>query len=62
MAAAGGKQVMPDTIATAQAALDSDLDPAADQHGSPDMKRHLARVLLARALNRLAGHEEARAA
>ena len=62
MAAAGGKQVMPETIATAQAALDGDLDPAADQHGSPDMKRHLARVLLARALNRLAGREEARAA
>jgi aerobic carbon-monoxide dehydrogenase medium subunit len=62
MAAAGGKQVMPDTIATAQAALDGDLDPAADQHGSPDMKRHLARVLLARALNRLANGEEARAA
>lgn len=62
MAAAGGKQVMPDTIATAQAALEADLDPAADQHGSPDMKRHLARVLLARALNRLAGREEARAA
>jgi carbon-monoxide dehydrogenase medium subunit len=62
MAAAGGKQVMPDTIATAQAALDVDLDPAADQHGSPDMKRHLARVLLARALNRLAGRDEAGAA
>ena len=62
MTAAGGKQVMPDTIATAQAALDADLDPAADQHGSPDMKRHLARVLLARALNRLAGREEAHAA
>ena len=27
MAAAGGKQVMPETIATAQAALDADLDP-----------------------------------
>lgn len=62
MAAAGGKQVMVDTIATAQAALEADLGPAADQHGSSDMKRHLARVLLARALNRLAGHEEARAA
>ena len=62
MAAAGGKQVMPETIATAQAGLDSDLDPAADQHGSPDMKRHLARVLLARALNRLTSGEEARAA
>ena len=34
----------------AQAALDGDLDPPADQHGGPEMKRHLARVLLARAL------------
>ncbi len=62
MAAAGGKQVLPDTIAAAQAALDADLDPPADQHGSSDMKRHLARVLLARALNRLTERTEARAA
>lgn len=62
MAAAGGKQVMAETIAQAQAALDADLDPPADQHGSADMKRHLARVLLARALNRLTGRVEARAA
>jgi aerobic carbon-monoxide dehydrogenase medium subunit len=62
MTAAGGKQVMPETITQAQSALDADLDPSADQHGTPDMKRHLARVLLARALNRLAGREEARAA
>ena len=34
----------------------------ADQHGSADMKRHLARVLLGRALRRLAGEQEARAA
>jgi carbon-monoxide dehydrogenase medium subunit len=62
MAAAGGKQVMASTIAAAQAALDGDLDPPADQHGSAAMKRHLARVLLARALGRLAGIEEALAA
>jgi carbon-monoxide dehydrogenase medium subunit len=62
MAAAGGKQVLPDTIAAAQTALDTDLDPPADQHGGSDMKRHLARVLLSRALNRLTGHAEARAA
>ena len=62
MAAAGGKQVLPDTIAAAQTALDGDIDPPADQHGSPEMKRHLARVLLSRALNRLVGREEARAA
>jgi aerobic carbon-monoxide dehydrogenase medium subunit len=62
MSAAGGKQVMPETIATAQAALDTDLDPPADQHGSRDMKCHLARVLLARALNQLVAPDEARAA
>ena len=62
MAALAGKSATPDTIAHAQAALDADLDPPADLHGGPDMKRHLARVLLARALTRLTGAEEARAA
>jgi carbon-monoxide dehydrogenase medium subunit len=62
MAAVGGKPVLPATVAAAQAALDADLDPPADQHGSPQTKRHLARVLLARALARLAGQAEARAA
>ena len=62
MAALAGKSATPETIARAQAALDADLDPPADQHGSPEMKRHLARVLLARALARLAGPQEARAA
>ena len=57
-----GRALTPDLIAQAQAALDADLDPPADQHGSADMKRHLARVLLGRALNRLTGREEARAA
>lgn len=32
------------------AALDQDLDPSADLQGSPEMKRHLARVLLRRAV------------
>ncbi len=40
------------SIAAAQAALDTDLDPPADLHGPPEMKRHLARVLLGRALGR----------
>jgi carbon-monoxide dehydrogenase medium subunit len=62
MAAVSGQPVLPGTIAAAQAALDADLDPAADQHGSAQTKRHLARVLLARALRRVAGIEEARAA
>jgi aerobic carbon-monoxide dehydrogenase medium subunit len=62
MAAMSGQQVLPGTIAAAQAALDTDIDPPADQHGSPQTKRHLARVLLARALRRVAGIEDARAA
>jgi len=62
MAAVAGKQVTAETVTAAQAALDGDLDPPADQHGGRDMKRHLARVLLARTLRRIAGIEEARAA
>ena len=49
-------------IAAAQTALDRDLDPPADQHGGPDMKRHLARVLLARAIKKLEAQPEAHAA
>jgi carbon-monoxide dehydrogenase medium subunit len=37
-----------------QAHLDNDLDPPSDQHGGPDFKRQLARVLLARTVRRLA--------
>lgn len=62
MAVLEGKPATPETIAAAQAALDADLDPPADLHGSPQMKRHLARVLLARVLRRLEGSEEAKAA
>jgi carbon-monoxide dehydrogenase medium subunit len=62
MAAIGGQQVLASTIAAAQAALDGDLDPPGDQHGSAPTKRHLARVLLARALTRLVALEEARTA
>jgi carbon-monoxide dehydrogenase medium subunit len=63
MAAIGGQQVLAATVAAAQAALDADIDPPADQHGTPQTKRHFARVLLARALKRLAGIDEgARAA
>jgi hypothetical protein len=62
MAAIAGKLPTAETTAAAQAALAADLDPPADQHGGPGMKRHLAGVLLARALARLAGTGEARAA
>jgi aerobic carbon-monoxide dehydrogenase medium subunit len=48
-------------VEAAQAALARDLDPPADQHGGPDFKRHLARVLLARALERLAPSRKASA-
>jgi aerobic carbon-monoxide dehydrogenase medium subunit len=41
-------------IARAQQALDADLDPPGDMHGPPEMKRHLARVLTARALTAFA--------
>jgi len=35
-------------LQAAQAALDQDLDPSPDLHGSAKTKRHLARVLLGR--------------
>jgi carbon-monoxide dehydrogenase medium subunit len=62
MAALAGKAVTVETIAAAQAALSADLDPPADLHGSPAFKRHLAAVLLERALKRITDREEARAA
>jgi carbon-monoxide dehydrogenase medium subunit len=49
-----GKPLDPRSVATAQAALERDLDPPADIHGGPAMKLHLARVLLARAAARIA--------
>jgi aerobic carbon-monoxide dehydrogenase medium subunit len=38
----------------AEAPLDSDLDPPADIHGSPALRRHLARVLLQRVSQQIA--------
>jgi carbon-monoxide dehydrogenase medium subunit len=37
----------------AEAALDGDLDPPGDVHGSPSLRRHLARVLLRRVITQL---------
>ena len=62
MAELAGKPATAETIERALAALAADLDPPTDQHGGPDMKRHLARVLLARALARIAGTPQVRAA
>jgi len=39
-----------DSFAHAGRALDADLDPPGDVHGSPALRRHLARVLLARSI------------
>lgn len=52
MAALEGHALGAESIAAAQAALARDLDPPSDLHGPPEMKRHLARVLAARALSR----------
>ena len=43
-----GVAVTPAVLADASAALDAELDPHEDQQASPAMRRHLARVLLAR--------------
>jgi carbon-monoxide dehydrogenase medium subunit len=42
------------TIAAAQRGLETELDPPGDVHGSPALRRHLARVLLARVVAQLA--------
>jgi carbon-monoxide dehydrogenase medium subunit len=49
-AALAGRVLDGAAIAAAAEALGDDLDPPADLHGPPEMKRHLARVLLRRAL------------
>jgi carbon-monoxide dehydrogenase medium subunit len=51
-AALEGRALDAAAIAAAQTALAEDLDPPSDLHGPPEMKRHLARVLTARALSR----------
>lgn len=48
-----GKRLEAESIAAAQRALDEDLDPPDDAQISPSMRRHLARVLLGRLLQRL---------
>jgi carbon-monoxide dehydrogenase medium subunit len=53
-----GRPLSQAAISVAQAALADDLDPSADLHGGPDFKRHLARVLTARALTPLLAASE----
>jgi carbon-monoxide dehydrogenase medium subunit len=52
-AALAGRAMDAGAVAAAQAALEQDLDPPGDMHGPPEMKRHLARALLQRALGGL---------
>lgn len=54
-AALAGRPVTSETLSAAARALDGDLDPPGDIHGSPALRRHLARVLLIRVVGRLAG-------
>jgi len=49
-AALSGRRPDPDVVGEAGRALDADLDPPGDVHASPALRRHLARVLLARAV------------
>jgi carbon-monoxide dehydrogenase medium subunit len=57
LAKAAGKlinaDVTPALLAQASAALGNELDPYEDQQASPAMRRHLARVLLARCISTL---------
>jgi carbon-monoxide dehydrogenase medium subunit len=48
-----GRPADADTLAAAGRALEGDLDPLGDIHGSPALRRHLARVLLSRMATRL---------
>src|SRR6201991_4542367 len=45
--------VTPEILADASTALGEELDPQEDQQASPEMRRHLAKVLLARCLSAL---------
>ena len=54
-AAVSGRRPDPAVLAEAGRALDTDLDPPADIHASAALRRHLARVLLSRALAALTG-------
>jgi len=51
-----------EALVAAKQALAEDLDPPGDLHGGPEMKLHLCRVLLERAVGRLIGQTERSAA
>lgn len=51
--ALAGRRAERAALEAAQSALDEDLDPPGDVHASAALRRHLARVLLSRAISRL---------
>ncbi|MBR1120020.1 xanthine dehydrogenase family protein subunit M [Bradyrhizobium lablabi] len=53
-----GVEVSAAVLTEACAALDAELDPQEDQQASPEMRRHLARVLLKRGVAALLGRPE----
>ena len=53
-----GCAVTPAVLAEAAQALDDELDPQEDQQASPAMRRHLAKVLLARGVAALLGRPD----
>jgi len=50
--------VTPQMLADASTALGEQLDPQEDQQASPAMRRHLAKVLLARCVSALLGRPD----
>lgn len=56
--ALGGRRPSAAVLAEVGSALDADLDPPGDVHGSPALRRHLARVLLSRTVTALIGEAE----
>jgi carbon-monoxide dehydrogenase medium subunit len=53
-----GRELDPAVLSGAMAALDAELEPQDDQQASASMRRHLARVLLARCLSALLGRPD----
>jgi aerobic carbon-monoxide dehydrogenase medium subunit len=51
-------QMTPTALSAASAALAEELDPQDDQQASADMRRHLAKVLLARCVSALLGRSD----
>jgi aerobic carbon-monoxide dehydrogenase medium subunit len=54
-AALAGRAADAEAIAAARRALETELDPPGDVHGSPALRRHLAGVLLHRVITELVG-------